>query len=259
MIIKKIRSAYDGNSRDVIKLKFKKLLNKEKKINFSRTINFKEIPIIINNRNRLTYLRELINWLEKNNYKKIIIIDNQSTYLPLLEFYNQTQYKVIRFNKNFGYLSLWKSSLFKLFKNEFYVYTDSDILPINQCPSDFLSYFYQNLIKYEEIDKVGFGLKIDDINSLNKKFIIKNEKKFWTNKYKNSDFYAAPIDTTFALYKPYKYGGYWLNSLRSNYPYLAKHLPWYKNNIDDEIKFYQKNINYKSSFYDNLRGNNYEL
>ena len=39
----------------------------------------------------------------------------------------------------------------------------------------------------------------------------------------------------------------------------AKNLPWYKNNIYDENKFYQQNINYKSSFYDNQRGKSYEL
>lgn len=259
MIIKKIRSVYDGNSLDVIKLKVKKFLYKEKNINFPKTINYNEIPIVINNRNRLIYLKELINWLEKKNYRNIIIIDNQSTYLPLLKYYNETRYKVIRLNKNLGYLSLWKSDLFHLFKNNFYVYTDPDILPTDECPSDVINYFYQNLIKFNEIDKVGFGLKIDDINSSNKNFIINNEKKFWVNKYKHTNFFAAPIDTTFALYKPLKYGGYWLKSLRSNYPYLAKHLPWYENNINNEIKFYRQNINYKSSFYDNQRGNSYEL
>ena len=259
MILKKIKSIYDGNPPDVIKLKIKRLFNKTKKINYQKNINYKEIPIIINNRNRLTYLKELINWLEKNNYKNLIIIDNQSTYLPLIEYYDASRYKVIRLNKNFGYLSLWSTGFFDLIKNNFYVYTDPDILPIQECPSDFLNYFYQNLLKYEEIDKIGFGLKIDDIDSSNKNFIINNEKKFWLNKYRETNFYNAPIDTTFALYKPFRFGGYWLKSLRSDYPFLAKHLPWYKNNIDDEIKFYRNNANYKSSFYDNERGNKYEL
>ena len=260
MIIKKIKSIYDGNPKDVIKLKLKKLFNRSNIINYHKKINIYEIPIIINNRNRLTYLKELINWFDKNNYKNLVIIDNQSTYLPLIEYYNKSKYQVIRLNKNLGYLSLWKTNLFNRFKNSFYVYTDSDILPIDECPSDFLNYFYQTLLKYKEIDKVGFGLKIDDINDPNKKFIIKNEQKFWINKYKDSNFFKSSIDTTFALYKPLKYGGYWLKSLRSDYPFLAKHLPWYiNNNIDEEIKFYQKNLNYKSSFYENQRGKSYEI
>ena len=257
MIFSKIKSIYDGNPTDVIKLKIKKTLTYNKKKKYSKNINFHEIPIIINNRNRLLFLKEQLNWFEKNNYKNILILDNQSTYLPLLDFYEKTNYQIVRFNKNFGYLSLWKTSLFNKFKNNFYVYTDPDILPIDECPGDFLNIFYQNLINFNDIDKIGFGLKIDDISISDKEFIISNEKKFWKKKYMNTNFYSAPIDTTFALYKPMKFGGYWLKSLRSNYPYIAKHLPWYQTNNISEDAFYSQNINYKSSFYQNQRGKKY--
>jgi len=258
MIFKKIKSIYDGNPPEVIKLKLKKYFIKSHTKKYDSKINFYDIPIIINNRNRLTFLKEQLNWFEKNKHKNIIIIDNQSTYLPLINFYENLNHRVIRLNKNYGYLSLWISGLFNEFKNEFYVYTDPDIVPIDECPKDFLNYFYETLIKYNEIDKVGFGLKIDDI-IINSKFIINNEKKFWTNKYKNTNFYKASIDTTFALYKPNRFGGYWLNSLRSDYPFIARHLPWYKNYNEIENKFYLENIKYNSSFYDNNRGSEYEL
>jgi len=257
MNLKKIKSIIDGNPPNVLKLKFKKIFQKKSIIKYNKNINVYDIPIIINNRNRLLFLREQLNWFEKNKFNNIIILDNQSTYLPLIEFYEKIKYQVIRFNKNYGYLSLWISPLKHKFINNFYIYTDPDIVPISECPGDVINYFYKNLIKFNDIDKIGFGLKIDDINIDNKDFIIKNENKFWTNKYKDTNFYIAPIDTTFALYKPYRFGGYWLNSLRSDFPYLANHLPWYLNTNDFENDYYLKDIDYKSSFYQNLRGKNY--
>lgn len=46
----------------------------------------KEVPIIINNFNRLTTLRLLIEALNKRGYDNIYIIDNASTYPPLRKF-----------------------------------------------------------------------------------------------------------------------------------------------------------------------------
>ena len=43
----------------------------------------KQIPIIINNYNHYTYLRDLIGCLERRGYRNLYIIDNHSTYCPL--------------------------------------------------------------------------------------------------------------------------------------------------------------------------------
>jgi len=70
--------------------------------------------------------------------------------------------------------------------------------------------------------------------------VVKWETQFWSEK-KDSLFYRAPIDTTFALYRPYVRGGSWLKALRSDAPYLARHLPWYQdpNHLDEEEAYYQ--------------------
>ena len=52
-------------------------------------LDVKNIPIIINNRNRLTYMKMLISSLEKRGYNNIYIIDNDSTYPPLLDYYSK--------------------------------------------------------------------------------------------------------------------------------------------------------------------------
>ena len=260
-MIKKIKSIIDGNNLDVIKLKIKNKLRSRSLI-YNRNIdvlNYKEIPIIINNRNRLFFLIKLIDYLEENDYKNIIILDNQSTYLPLIDFYKKTKYKVIRLQKNFGYLSLWKSSFFKdKIRKNYYVYTDPDVLPILETPKDFLNYFKDCLGAYSKLDKVGFGIKIDDLpnSNLSSKDIIENESKFWKKKI-NANLFLAPIDTTFALYRPYSFGGYWINSARTNYPYLTRHLPWYNEKIEKEEIFYKKNIKKNSSFYVSKRYEKY--
>ena len=69
--------------------------------------------------------------------------------------------------------------------------------------------------------------------------------------------YEAPIDTTFAMYKPNSFGGYWLKSLRTNFPYLARHLTWYDDRDHNEDKFYNQNIIKNSSFYANNRYTKY--
>jgi hypothetical protein len=253
-MIKKLQSIIDGNTSDVLKLKIKR---KFSLINYNIIKNKNIYPIIINNINRLYHLKKQLEYLKSKNIKEIIIIDNQSTYLPLIDYYKILPYKIYRMQKNLGYLSLWKTNLFNKFKKDFYVYTDPDILPVSECPVDFLDYFKSNLIKNIHIEKIGFSLKIDDLpdNDFSSK-IIENEKKFWKKK-NNDNLFCAPIDTTFAMYRPFCYGGYWLNSLRTNTPYIARHLTWYNDNDEDEDKFYNEDIIKNSSFYANHRFKNY--
>jgi hypothetical protein len=215
--------------------------------------DFKNIPIIINNRNRYTYLLQLLNWLEINGYKNIFIIDNASTYQPLIEYYKKTSYKVFYLSENVGYLSLWKTGLIKQFEKEYYVYTDPDVLPIAGCPDDVLEKFYNILQRYSNIEKVGFGLKIDDLPLCYKdrEKVIEWESAFW-KKEVEKDVYDAAIDTTFALYKPYTNGSnYFQNSLRTGDRYQLQHLPWYEDssNPTDEDLFYKNNVKKGSSHW----------
>lgn len=64
-----------------------------------KRINYKDIPIIINNYNRLEMLTKLIHGLENKGYHNLYIIDNQSTYPPLLEYYTKIPYPVYMLNK----------------------------------------------------------------------------------------------------------------------------------------------------------------
>jgi hypothetical protein len=219
---------------------FGKLFN----INLLEADKITMIPIIIINFNRLDCLLKQIKKLESLGLNNIRILDNNSTYPPLLEYYGICPYIIHRLDKNMEFEALWTSGIFeKYYKNQYYVLTDPDVIPDDTCPDDFLVHFYNLLQKYSNLDKVGFSLKIDDLpDYYDKKCkVIDHESQFW-KKLVNNDYYDAPIDTTFALYRPNEKGGAELRAGRTKLPYIAKHLPWYSDssNPDDETLYYRQ-------------------
>lgn len=200
------------------------------------------IPVIINNRNRYTYLLQLVTWLEKAGMKNIIILDNDSTYPPLLEYYAKTPHRVVKLGANVGHLALWKSKLFGEIGHQYYIYTDPDVVPSEECPMDAVKRLLYVLGKYSSIEKAGLGLRIDDLpdHYKDKKRVIDWEKKYWTIEVEPGVF-NAEVDTTFALYRPYTNGALWVApAFRTGNPYVARHLPWYENSADpgEENNYY---------------------
>lgn len=205
--------------------------------------DFKDIPIIINNYNRLTFLQELIDSLTCRGYSNIVIIDNNSTYPPLLEWYQKCPYKVHRLNKNIGFCALWETYIYREYQKSYYVYTDSDMKLSESCPKDFMKHLVEVLKKYPMAQKVGLGLRIDDLpDSFRMKYdVIKHESQFWKIQ-REPELYVAAVDTTFALYRPYCGGQANIHheTYRTGFPYLIHHLPWYvdSDNLDEEEKYY---------------------
>lgn len=200
------------------------------------------LPVFINCRDRVTDLKKLVAWLQKAGVKKIALVDNGSTYPELLDFYKSTASQVLPLGSNRGHRAPWESlAISILAKNNYYVVSDPDIIPVEDCPLDALDYFYSILQKHKEFMKVGFSLKIDDLpdHYQLKKTVVNWEKQFW-QKELEPNLYIADIDTTFALYRPNM--GYFLeNSLRTGSPYTAKHTAWYhdKTKPSAEDRYYQ--------------------
>lgn len=204
----------------------------------------RDIPIIINNYNRKETLVRLIDALGKRGYTNIYIIDNLSTYPPLLAYYLECPYKVFRLERNLGFKALWKSELRHLFCKDYYIYTDSDVVLCDDCPDDVVYYLLQMMKKYKYALKIGLSLRIDNLPDCycKKKEVIAWESKYFENK--NEDrLYRAPVDTTFAIYRP----GSGLNRsryaevYRTAFPYQLEHLPWYSDSekLTEEERFYQ--------------------
>jgi hypothetical protein len=234
---------------------------------FNKTVirqnkDYKSIPIIIISFNQLFYLKQLVVFLKKHNYKNIVIIDNNSTYQPLLEYFDKIESTVTihRLKQNYGHLVFWKvKELYEKYSKGYYVVTDADINPIPECPEDFLLYFKTILDKDLKITKAGFSLKIDDIpdTNINKDKVLKWESRFWRNCTIDGNFVAG-IDTTFELYRTnYIHNeNSFLKGCRTKYPYTAKHGGWHinTNNLTEEQKFYFENCNESSAWRVDNRG-----
>ncbi|MBQ6198614.1 MAG: glycosyltransferase family 2 protein [Bacteroidales bacterium] len=203
---------------------------------------YHSIPIIINNYNRLDSLKQLIHSLESRGYANIIILDNASTYPPLLEYYKTIPYDVVHLGGNYGFMALWRTAVYKRFKSSFYVYTDPDIVLDKQCPDDFMEFLLSSLKRHPSCLKIGLGIRIDDLPDCykDKSHVVSWETQYWQNRV-DDYLFIARVDTTFALYRPYCKGGSSPHlTYRTDFPYVIRHLPWYNdsNNLSDEERYY---------------------
>lgn len=219
----------------------------------SDELAIKNIPIFINSRDRVGCLQKQIDWLLKHQFFNIYILDNDSTYQPLLDYYESLRVlpsvQVIYLRQNMGHLALFKSGLLeKLHITVPYVYTDSDIIPLEECPSDLLRVMLYELEKNPYVNKVGLSLKLDDISCERREEIIAWEQRFLKIK-RSSNAYYSVIDTTFALYRNVRY--HTLNeAVRLAYPYQARHIPWYykKDELPEDEAYYIEHANQSSTF-----------
>jgi hypothetical protein len=211
---------------------------------------FWQVPIIINSFNRLGSLRRLTGWLLRAGYVNLHIIDNASTYPPLLSYLTSLeqsgQATVTRLAENAGPLAVWRQNLLdRLGIETEYVYTDPDVVPIEACPRDLVGVLQSVLDDNPDVAAAGVGLRVDDLPDAygHKGQAIAWERQFWLTP-AASGLFHAPIDTTLALYRPR--GGHSGGSptIRTGWPYLAAHEGWYLNHAapSDEDLFYNRTV-----------------
>lgn len=215
------------------------------------------IPIIIINYNQLEYLKKNIEFYKKRGFKSIVIIDNNSTYPPLIEYYKSLENVTVeRMDDNYGHNVFFENkNLLKKYGQGFYFLTDPDVIPNDNLPDNFAEIMLKKLIKYYlTVNKIGFALRIDDIPDYfpAKKNAIEWEKKYWEVEIEKNIFYGD-IDTTFALYKPFSKKNNKISdkaALRMAGDYIARHYGWYVNplKLTTEQEYYQKKANSSSSW-----------
>ena len=205
---------------------------------------WRDVPIFINARDRLGVMQRLIDWLLGAGYRKLIVLDNDSTYPPLIEYYaaleRDSRIKVIRLGKNFGFKALWLSGVLESLKIATpYIYTDPDVLPIERCPKNFVKRLMKIHGDNHEVRKVGLGLVYDDITFFDKDAVQRTEAKLYAGTKVGDDLHFAQVDTTFALYSNVRH--YSLRfSLRTTGNLRAYHLPWYfdYDNLPEDERYY---------------------
>ena len=218
------------------------------------------IPIFINARDRIGVMKQQIDWLLDAGYTNIIILDNNSTYPPLLEYYKSLQsdkrIRGILMNQNLGFKSIWKSGIIELLDIKTpYVYTDPDVVPIDSCPKNVVQLLLKILKKSPLIKKVGLGLVYDDITFYDKAKHQENEKHYYDYTDIGKNLYYVQVDTTFALYINCRH--YNLRfSMRTLGDMMARHLPWYfdYDNLPEDEQYYLDHADKSSTIVNNLRG-----
>lgn len=224
-------------------------------------MNYLEIPIYIISYNRLTELKKCIERLLSDGYTNVNVIDNASDDELLLEYLKSLELNVFFMDKNYGHMVFWECGEFdEIIQNAYYVVTDCDVVPSDDCPNDYLEFFYNILSKYCEYTKVGFSLKIDDlpVENTNRMDVIRWESFFYDNVISyNPLLYDARLDTTFALYRPglfdYNDMKVFEKGIRTGEPYEAHHLPWYWDMgkpTDEQASYLEKGSVYGNSFFE---------
>jgi hypothetical protein len=186
-------------------------------------------PVFVNTRDRVSCLRPLVRWLESAGVQRIVLVDNASTYPPLLDYLDRSPHAVVRLPENLGQLAPWTSGTISAYAGarDFFVVTDPDVLPDPGCPLDALEHLYDVVYTFPEFVKAGLGLRIDDLPPRypHAEAVRRWEARFWDEEFRPGLF-RAPVDTTFAMYRP-RTGPAMEPALRTGPPYVARHLPWY--------------------------------
>ena len=195
------------------------------------------IPVFIIARDRFTSLRNMTESLDKIPEAKVVIVDNASTYPPLLNWYKTCPYEVFRLRTNIGRTSV--NLYIDDYDSDYYVISDPD-MDLEGVPVDMLDFLRNGLENHPDVCKTGLGIRIDDIPE---KFpfrekVIKHESRFWMNR-RDDQWWNGGIDSTFAMYRrgvecPYD------PALRGNYPYVCRHTSWYLDfdNLPDDERYY---------------------
>lgn len=230
-----------------------------------RTPTAAEVPVLINSFNQPTYLRKMIEQLRAVEHGEIVVLDQCSTYPPLLDYLSEIEREVtvVRLRDNNGPHWLFTSGL-SLTLPEFFVYTDPDIL----FPPDMPPTLIGDLMRaatFLQATKVGLALDISRPSDMKRANISIGgaeysfagwEQQFWERPLSLDDLelYRAPVDTTFALYSRARFDALARefkrqqafdcmdtpDSFRLGGRYTSVHLPWMVDDLlpREEFEFF---------------------
>lgn len=198
-----------------------------------------------------------------NGNSKISIIDNASTYPPLLEWYKEIEndVNIIRNHNNLGPWTFFYGGTYSTIPDEYYIYSDADLELNPDMPYNWQEIMLEYINKYQR--KASLVLRTDDIpdDYEFKNKILNHQSVCWYES-GESDVYKAITDMTFSMDK--KTNGHRYESMRIGGKFACRHIPWYVDfkNIDEEERYYLEHINrgfgealYSSLHYDKLKNN----
>lgn len=212
------------------------------------------IPVFVNVFNRLTTTRTLCSHLADMPDVRVVIVDNNSDWIPLLDWYEtDCPHEVIRLDENIGHHAPWKCGAVDQYADkQFYCVTDCD-LDLAGVPPDLMEVL-RSPLSAGIAEKSGISLRIDDLPEWQNS-VAAWERRFWNKPTPDKRYYWAIIDTTLCMYRsdlPHRLamsiGG--IKTVRSAMPYTARHMPWYLDceNLDEENLNYFRTANISNSW-----------
>ena len=212
------------------------------------------VPVYVLTFNRLTTTKRLCHQISHLENTRVIIVDSASTWGPLIDWYeSDCPFEVIRLTENLGHHAPWRANIVQQCRAPFYVVTDCD-LDLEGVPADLMAVLQQPLTSWHNPPvKSGVALRIDDLPEWQTQ-VKEWESRFWRQRIVGDD-YAAPIDTTLAMYRANtpvriatKVAG--VRAVRTAGPYTARHVPWYLDlkNLDAENANYFATANESNSW-----------
>ncbi len=220
------------------------------------------IPVIINNFNRLGSLRREVEWvLDLDGGTSVIILDNNSTYPPLMDYYRSLRthqfIQVVFLGYNSGLEGL-EDMACELRQYPFFVITDPDLIPYEDTPADILLRMKEVLDQHPEYNHVGASIEIEDIPD---QYPLRQQVQNWEARYWPPEapvigdgLFEAWVDSTFGMYRGTSGVRQIDHALRMDRPYRMKHVDWYMDPDDysEEQEYYLSTCTRVASWNDHL-------
>lgn len=206
----------------------------------------------------------LISTLEQLSGRDLtpVIVDNNSTYEPMIEFLDRIKNDaiIIKLSRNAGPRIFTEDSQILGLMPRYFIVTDPDLIYNKSLPKNFVSEM-KKVMQKNRLAKVGFALEIDDVDEMERfqdaEKVHQWEKPYWEtmiDQTSTSDpVYAAWIDTTFSLndrdaciyHRKFKKPTFRYPSARIAGKYTCQHVGWWKKDLipqpQEEVKFYLDN------------------
>jgi hypothetical protein len=210
----------------------------------------------------------MVDQLEKRGWTNIIICDNNSTFQPMIDLLEKLSntYHVVRWSENYGprYYTENKDICSRM--PRYFVLTDPDLILNKSMPENALDKM-KRIVDMYGVSKVGLAIDIYSPEERDR-FFDRQQVDNWESNYWNikvdqyaekDDLYAAPVDTTFALYNRDRFLSEIDNvpekmtcnttAIRIAGRFTCRHMGWWDKLPleEDEYKFYKDTITSWSS------------
>lgn len=191
----------------------------------------------------------MLSELERMSFDPVVILDNGSTYPPLLEWFDtECPVQVVYMPENYGKYAPFKLNLTEWTTHHHFAVSDPD-LDISGVPDDLCEVLLSGFEKFPTITKMGLGIEYRDIptDTVLGQQAIEFEKSRWVQaRFRRGGFWRrCLIDSTMYLqrtiHREHHYQG-----LATSHPYVCQHLDWYRTEEDiwqdEEYRYYVESI-----------------